>query len=307
MVEYGQQVWVDGHLSDFSEAGKVSLLVHTLHYGVGAFEGIRAYKRKDGRSIVFRLREHLDRLTDSCRLLGIGAGYTVDALSDACLSVLRANGFEEAYLRPLVLLGVGSMGLGLSDNPTNTFIIAWKWGAYLGEQGVNDGVRCKVSSWTRHNAACAFPQGKITGQYVANVMAKNEALRDGYDEALMTDGHGHVLEGTGENLFVVRGGRLMTPPLASPILRGITRDTISILAREDGYAVEECMLSKDDIYLADEVFLTGTAAEVTPVIAVDGHRIGTGTVGDYTARLQQRFFEVVRGRDESHPEWLTAV
>jgi branched-chain amino acid aminotransferase len=282
-------------------------LVHSLHYGVGAFEGIRAYKRKDGRSMVFRLREHLERLSDSCRLLGMTLSYDVDALSEACLEVLRRNGFEEAYLRPLVVLGVGSMGLGLSNNPTNTFIIAWKWGAYLGDKGVNVGVRCKVSSWTRHGLTCAFPQGKITGQYVANVMAKNDALRDGYDEALMTDGRGHVLEGSGENLFVVRGGRLLTPPLASPILHGITRDTVVTLAREDGYGVEECLLSKDDLYLADEVFLTGTAAEVTPVVEVDGHRIGAGKLGELTRHLQQRFFDVARGNDNSHPEWLTAL
>lgn len=307
MVEHGEKVWVDGKVSDFSDAGKVSVLVHSLHYGVGAFEGIRAYQRTDGRSAVFRLHEHLERLIQTCRLLGIRTPFDAAALTAACLEVLRENSLSEAYLRPLVLLSVGSMGLACRENPVQTWIIAWKWGAYLGDRGVHGGVRCKTSPWVRPDPNSALPRGKITGQYVTSVIAKNDAVREGYDEALMLDSRGHVCEGTGENLFVVRGGRLLTPPLSSSILPGITRDAIITLAREDGLVVEQRPLTRGDVYLADEVFLTGTAAEVTPVIEVDGRAIGIGSVGETTRSLQRRFFEVVRGSDESHPEWLTEV
>jgi branched-chain amino acid aminotransferase len=228
--------------------------------------------------------------------------------------VLRENSFREAYLRPLVLLGVGSMGLALKGNPTVTTILAWKWGAYLGERAVSGGVRCKTSAWSRPNPGIALPRGKITGQYVTSVIAKNDAVRDGYDEALMLDSRGYVCEGTGENIFVVKSGRIFTPPVSSSILPGITRDTVLTLAREDGFVVQESLLARDDVYLADEVFLTGTAAEVTPVVEVDGHAIGVGAknagaqqVGPVTQQLQRRFFEIVRGNDDSHPEWLTEV
>lgn len=307
MVEYGQKLWKNGIISDFSEAGKVSALVHTLHYGVGAFEGIRAYQGADGRSLVFRLREHLERLVASCHLLGSDPGYDVAALSEACLGVLRANALAEAYLRPLVLIGVGSLGLYCRENPVDVMVMAWEWGAYLSERGVQGGVRCKTSAWLRADPTGALPRGKIIGQYVTNVLAKNDAVRDGYDEALMLDARGYVCEGSGENLFVVKSGRLLTPPLSATILPGITRDAIITLAREDGVVVEERLLARDDVYLADEVFLTGTAAEVTPVIEVDGRRVGAGTVGETTRELQRRFFAIVRGSDESHPEWLTEV
>ena len=307
MLDYAQKLWKNGIISDFSEAGKVSVVVHSLHYGVGAFEGIRAYQGGSGRSLVFRLREHLERLLASCHLLDIDAGYDVGALSEACLAVLRANALSEAYLRPLVLLGVGSLGLYSKQNPTEAVIVAWPWGAYLGDRGVRGGVRCKTSTWMRSDPTGALPRGKITGQYVTNVLAKNDAVRDGYDEALMLDTRGYVCEGSGENLFIVRSGRVLTPPLSATILPGITRDSIITLAREDGFVVEERLLTRDDVYLADEVFLTGTAAEVTPVIEVDGRRIGAGTVGETTSDLQRRFFAIVRGQDGSHPEWLTEV
>ena len=307
MLEYGQKLWVNGALSDFSDAGKVSILLHSLHYGVGVFEGIRSYRCHDGCSKIFRLREHVERLHDSCKLMGIAHGYDVDTLSQACVQVLRENRFDEAYLRPLVLLGEGSMGLGLQGNAPQTFILAWKWGAYLGAHGVTSGIRCKTSAWRRAEPGSGFPRGKIVGQYVTNVMAKNDALRDGYDEALMTDSNGYVLEGTGENLFVVRRGRLLTPPLSSSILPGITRSTVISLAEDAGYVVEERMLARDDVYLADEVFLTGTAAEVTPVVEVDGRSIGSGEVGELSSRLQKCYFEVVRGGDASHSQWLTDV
>jgi len=307
MLEYGQKLWSNGEIRDFSDAGKISILVHSLHYGVGAFEGIRAYSRRDGRSTVFRLREHLERLAHSCKLVGIPLEYDTEVLARACLAVLSANELREAYLRPLVLIGVGSLGLASGENPTHALIVAWKWGAYLGEGGVKRGVRCKTSAWGRPSSMAAFPRGKLTGQYVTSVVAKNDALRDGYDEALMLDDGGHVCEGTGENIFVVQDRRLLTPPLSCSILPGITRDTVITLAREEGYRVEERLLSREDVYLADEVFLTGTAAELTPVVEVDGRAIGRGEVGPVTTQLQERFFETVRGDDESHPEWLTEV
>lgn len=307
MLEYAQKIWRNGIVSDFSEAGKVSVLVHSMHYGVGAFEGIRAYRGEAGRGLVFRLREHLERLLQSCHLLGIEAGYDLDALSAACLTVLRDNGLNEAYLRPLVLLGTGSLGLCSKDNAVEVMVMAWSWGAYLGDGGVRGGVRCKTSAWARPDPTGALPRGKIIGQYVANVLAKNDAVRDGYDEALMLDTRGYVCEGSGENLFIVKSGRVLTPPLSATILPGITRDTVITLAREDGWVVEERPLTRDDVYLADEVFLTGTAAEVTPVIEVDGRRIGGGSVGEITSELQRRFFAIVRGQDQSHPEWHTEV
>jgi len=307
MVEYGQKLWKNGIISDFSEAGKVSILAHSLHYGVGAFEGIRAYQRAGGQSAVFRLNEHVERLLQSCHLLGIDPGYDESGLRAACVAVLQANQLSEAYLRPLVLVGVGSMGLFCRENPVDTLIVAWKWGAYLGERGVQSGVRCKTSAWARTDPTGALPRGKIIGQYVTNVLAKNDAVRDGYDEALMLDTRGYVCEGSGENLFIVKSGRVLTPPVSSTILPGITRDAIITLAREDGFVVEERMLTRDDVYLADEVFLTGTAAEITPVIEVDGRKVRAGAVGETTTDLQRRFFAVVRGNDESHPEWFTEV
>lgn len=307
MLEYGQKIWKNGIVSDFSEAGKVSVLVHSLHYGVGAFEGIRAYRGEAGQTLVFRLREHLERLLQTCHLLGIDAGYDVGALSNACAAVLRDNGLSEGYLRPLVLLGAGALGLYSKNNPVDVLVMAWSWGAYLGEHGVSGGVRCKTSAWARPDPTGALPRGKVTGQYVTNVLAKNDALRDGYDEALMLDSRGYVCEGSGENLFIVKAGRVLTPPVSASILPGITRDAIITLAREDGWVVEERLLTRDDVYLADEVFLTGTAAEVTPVIEVDGRRVGAGTVGETTSDLQRRFFAIVRGHDQSHPEWLTEV
>lgn len=307
MLEHGHKLWRDGGISDFSEAGKVSVLVHTLHYGVGAFEGIRAYEGADGRSFVFRLDEHLERLCASCRLVGIEPRYTPETLARACQTVLTENAFRSAYLRPLVFLEGGLMGLSCVDNVQHTLIIAWKWGAYLGEAGLRSGVRCKTSPWSRHEPGSGPVRGKITGQYVTSVLAKNDAIKDGYDEALLLDSRGYVCEGTGENLFVVMRGRIITPPLSASVLPGITRDTLLTLAREDGFQVEERLLLRDDVILADEVFLTGTAAEVTPVVELDGRRIGPGGVGEVTAQLQQRYLATVRGADPSHPEWLTEV
>ncbi len=307
MIEHGKSFWQDGEIRQWATAGTVSLMTHTLHYGLGAFEGIRAYRREGGETCVFRLGDHCARLLDSCRLALITPRVTREQVEVGCVAVLRENAMAAGYLRPLVILGAGSMGLLPKDNPATTYVMAWEWGAYLGAEGLEKGIRCKVSSFARHAVNAGLPRGKIIGQYVNSTLAKQEATLAGYDEALLLDAGGYVSEGSGENLFMVRGGRLSTPPLSSSILQGITRDTVITLAREEGLVVVEEQLTRDAVYLADEVFLTGTAAEITPVREVDHRVIGDGRVGDITKTLQRRFFDVVRGSDDSHPEWLTRV
>lgn len=305
MVISAETIWIDGELRSGEDAGRVPLLAHTLHYGVGAFEGVRAYERASGESCVFRLEEHIVRLFNSCKLIMLKPVVSVDEVCDGCVRVLRDNAMAEGYLRPLCYLGAGSMGLLPADNPVITAITAWPWGAYLGSEALTDGIRCKIASLARHHVNVAFAQGKLVGQYVNSVMAKREAQLAGYDEAILLDTQGYVAEGSGENIFIVRGGELFTPPLSASILPGITRDTIMVLAREMGLSVREERFTRDQLWLADEVFLTGTAAEVTPVREVDDRAIGDGSVGPVTRRLQERYFDVVRGYDTTHPEWLT--
>jgi branched-chain amino acid aminotransferase len=298
------KVWLDGKLIDEADA-KVSLLTHTLHYGYGAFEGIRAYRRADGRSAVFRLDAHLDRLFDSCKILNIAIPFSTDQLRAACVDSLVANRLAEGYVRPLVFVGEGAMGLHAVNNPIRVAIMAWKWGAYLGDKGLNEGIRAKVSSFLRHDVGSAMCKGKIVGQYVNSILAKREALAAGYDEAILLDGDGYACEGSGENLFIVRSGTLKTPATGSSILGGITRDSVIKLAREAGYSVKTERFTRDEMWIADEVFLTGTAAEVTPVREIDDRPIGSGEPGPVTRAVQERFFETVRGRTLPHPEWLT--
>jgi branched-chain amino acid aminotransferase len=305
MIDHGEKFWRDGTIFDWKSAGSVSLLTHSLHYGLGAFEGIRAYRRGNGDTVTFRLREHVARLFDSCRLVFITPQVTPSAVEAGCQAVLRENGMIEGYIRPLVILGAGSMGLLPKENPAQTFVMAWKWGAYLGADALRDGIRCKISSFTRNAVTAGLPRGKLVGQYVNSILAKQEATLAGYDEALLLDGKGFVSEGSGENIFVVKDGRVSTPPLSSSILAGITRDTVITLAREEGYVVAEEEVTRDALYLADEVFLTGTAAEITPVREIDNRKIGEGIRGPVTTAIQTRFFDIVRGADDSHPEWLT--
>ncbi len=306
-MEHGQRFWQDGQVLEWDAAGKVSLLTHTLHYGLGAFEGIRAYRRSHGESVIFRLTEHVIRLFESCRLVFITPRVTRAELEAGCAAVLRENALAEAYIRPIVFLGEGSMGLLPRDNPAVTAIMAWTWGAYLGAKGLDEGIRCKVSSFARGAVNAGLPRGKIVGQYVNSTLAKQEATLAGYDEALLLDASGYVSEGSGENIFIVRNGRLATPPLSSSILAGITRDTVITLAKEEGLVVVEEQLTRDAVYLAEEVFLTGTAAEITPVREIDNRAIGAGTAGPVTKTLQRRYFDIARGSDDSHPEWLTRV
>jgi branched-chain amino acid aminotransferase len=306
MVDKVQKVWMDGELVNWDDAN-VHLLTHSLHYGVGAFEGVRAYQRANGSVEIFRLNEHIDRLFDTCKLALCMPKFTREQVKQACIDTLRANNMTEGYLRPLVFIGDGAMGIYAPNNPIRTAVVAWKWGAYLGDEALKSGIRCKVSSFARHHINVSLAKAKMMGQYTNSVLAKREAKFGGYDEAIMLDVNGFVSEGSGENIFVVKRGVLHTPDLSSSILEGITRDAIITLAREEGIAVNECRITREQLWLADEVFFTGTAAEVTPVREVDNRAIGDGMVGPVTARLQKRFFGIVKGADPSHPEWLTKV
>ncbi len=306
MVDKLQKIWMDGELVAWDDA-TVHILTHSLHYGLGAFEGIRAYKRANGKSFVFKLREHIDRLFDSCKMTLIAPKFTREQVMTACLETLRANDMEEGYLRPMVYVGDGAMGIYAPNNPIRTTVIAWKWGAYLGDEALKNGIRTKISSFARHHINVSLAKAKMMGQYTNSVLAKREAKLGGYDEAILLDPNGYVSEGSGENIFVIKKGIIYTPDLASSILEGITRDTVITLAREMGYEVRETRITRDQLWLADEVFFTGTAAEITPVREVDNRAIGEGTVGPMTKRIQAKFFDVVRGSDSSHSEWLTAL
>jgi branched-chain amino acid aminotransferase len=308
MVDKLSKIWMDGELVDW-DAANVHILTHSLHYGLGAFEGIRAYKRADGKTYIFRLREHIDRLFDGCRMTLLKPEFTKEQVMTACGDLLRVNKMEEGYLRPMVYVGDGAMGIYVPNNRIRTTVIAWKWGAYLGEEALKSGIRTKISSFARHHINVSLAKGKIMGQYTNSVLAKREAKLGGYDEAILLDTNGYVSEGSGENLFIVKDGVLMTPDLASSILAGITRDTVLTLAREEGIPVLETRITRDMLWLADEAFFTGTAAEVTPIREVDNRTIGerASGMGPLTARLQKRFFDVVKGSDGSHPEWLVKV
>lgn len=307
MAEHGATLWLDGKLVDRTSAGHIPLLAHSLHYGLGAFEGIRAYQREGGETTIFRLGEHVRRLFDSCRLVMVQPTVTEAQVCQGCIDVLRHNRMTAGYLRPIVLLGEGAMGLYPQGNPVLTFIAAWSWGTYLGQDALERGIRCKVSSYCRPHLNTGFSRGKLTGQYIVSVMAKREVKLAGYDEALLLDVNGNVAEGSGENIFIVRDGRLYTPPLGAAVLQGITRDTVLTLAREEGIPVYEQSFPRDALLLADEVFLTGTAAEITPVREIDDRQIGDGRAGPVTRLLQERYFAVVRGSRQDHPEWLTLV
>jgi branched-chain amino acid aminotransferase len=299
----GEKIWLDGELVDW-DAARVHVLTHTLHYGLGVFEGIRCYRTDDGRSAVFRLAEHVQRLFESAHINLLEVPFSQDEVSAAVRETLRANGLDEGYIRPLVFVGDGAMGLNPGDNPIRLTIIAYAWGAYLGEEGMEQGIRAKVSSFQRHHVNAKMAKGKTCGDYVNSILAKREALLDGYDEAIMLDSQGFVAEASGENLFLVRDGEITTPPLPT-VLAGITRATAIELAREKGIAVTERSLGRDELYIADELFLTGTAAEVTPIREVDRRTIGAGARGPVTKALQAAFFDVVRGKDRKHEDWLT--
>jgi len=299
----GDKIWLDGDLVDW-DAARVHVLTHTLHYGLGVFEGIRSYRTADGRSAVFRLTEHVRRLFESAHINLLEIPFSREAVCDAILQTLRANRLDAGYIRPLVFVGDGVMGLNPADNPIRLAVIAYAWGKYLGEEGMERGIRAKVSSYQRHHVNAKMTKGKTCGDYVNSILAKREALLDGYDEAIMLDTQGLVAEASGENLFVVRDGKILTPPLAN-VLDGVTRATVMQLAVEQGIPVVERSITRDELYVADEIFLTGTAAEVTPIREVDRRSVGSGTRGPVTKALQEAFFDVVAGRDAKRADWLT--
>jgi branched-chain amino acid aminotransferase len=303
MTVEAKKLWLDGRMLDWKD-GTTHVLTHTLHYGVGVFEGIRCYKTVDGRSAVFRLPEHMRRLRHSAHAVYLKVPYSDEQLSQALLDVLRENDLAEAYIRPLVFLGAGTMGLFPDKNPTQVMIAAWSWGAYLGEEGLKNGIRVRVSSYIRPHVNSFMTKAKVCGGYVNSYLAKMEAKRDGYDEALFLDTEGYVCEASGENVFLVRDGVIKTPTLGAA-LPGITRDSVMTLARDHGYTVLESRFSRDEVYMADEFFMTGTAAELTPVRELDGRSIGSGKPGPVTKTLQEAYFRAVKGADDKHKDWLT--
>jgi branched-chain amino acid aminotransferase len=289
------------------EDAKVHVLSHALHYGTAYFEGIRCYELADGRSAVFRLEEHMQRLADSGKILGFPLPYSVEQLCQAAKEVIRANKLKACYIRPLAFLGLGELGVYAPQNPVNVCIAVWPWGAYLGDDGIKNGIRAKVSSYTRHHVNVTMTKSKTSANYVNSVLAKGEVKKAGYDEAIMLDTEGYVSEASGENIFIVRGGRIKTTPLTS-ILPGITRESIITLARDKGYAVTEERFTRDELYIADEAFLTGTAAELTPIREVDDRQSGAGRRGPITEDIQNIFFEVIKGKaPEKYAKWLSAV
>ena len=304
-VEKTERVWHNGRLIPWDDAN-VHILTHTLHYGLGVFEGIRCYQSDSGAGNVFRLREHVERLFNSARIVEIEMSYSRDAIEGAILDTLRANRMSEGYVRPLVYLGAGAMGLLPKDNPTQVAIVVWPWGAYLGEEGLERGIRAKVSSYARHHPNVSMTKSKTCGDYVNSILAKREVTRLGYDEAIMLDTNGLVSECSGENIFIVRRGMLKTPPLVS-VLEGITRDSVIRIARDKGIEVIEQSITRDEVYTADEMFLTGTAAEITPVREVDDRTIGAGARGSFTKTIQSTFFDAVKGRDRKYESWLTSL
>jgi branched-chain amino acid aminotransferase len=299
-----ERIWLDGALVPWDEA-QVHVMTHTLHYGLGVFEGIRCYEGADGRSAIFRLHEHLERLFGSAHILDLAMPYSREELAAACCETVRANRLRECYLRPIAFLGDGDMGLAARP-ATRVAIAAWPWGAYLGDEGVRHGVRLKTSSFQRFHPNTLLTKAKAVGHYVNSILAAQEARGGGYDEALLLDVDGYVSEASGENIFIVQQGMVKTTPLPT-VLGGITRDAALRLLTDLAVPVREERFTRDEVYLADEAFFTGTAVEITPVRELDGRRIGTGRPGPVTARLQELFFAVVRGREARYAGWLTPV
>jgi branched-chain amino acid aminotransferase len=300
-----EKIWMDGKFVDWDDAN-VHLLTHTLHYGSGVFEGVRAYATPSGPA-VFRLRDHIARLFRSAQVFLIDIPFTPDELVKAVKDTVRVNGLESCYIRPIVYLGYGEMGLNPLPCPVNVAIAVWPWGSYLGDEGVANGVRVKISSWQRHDPNSVPPAAKGTGMYVNSSMAKVEALKAGYDEAILLSPQGVVSECTGENLFICKDGRIVTPHTSAGALEGITQDSVMVMARDFDYPVEVANVLRSDLYTAEEAFLTGTAAEVVPIASVDDRVIGNGEPGPITKSLQETYFATVRGEVDRYKDWLDYV
>lgn len=304
MIEKSEKIWMDGRFVKWSDAN-IHILTHTLHYGFGVFEGIRCYKTVKGPA-VFRLKEHVERLLNSCHILQIEIPFTHEEIFKAIIDTVKVNKLKECYIRPIVYLGYGSMGIYPKKNPVKVAIAVWPWGAYLGEEGIKNGIRAKISSFTRHHVNVTMTKSKTCGDYVNSLLAKREAIKCGYDEALLLDTNGYVTEGSGQNIFIVRNGILKTAPLTS-ILEGITRNSIIEIAQNEKIQAYETSFTRDELYIADEVFLTGTASEITPVREVDTRVIGKGKPGPITKKLQTLFFKIVSGQERKYRSWLTYV
>jgi branched-chain amino acid aminotransferase len=304
MLQETSKIWMDGKFVDWKDAN-VHILTHTLHYGLGVFEGIRCYKTVDGPA-VFRLEEHVARLYASAHISGLKIPFAPEEFSAAILETLRVNGMEAGYIRPLIYVGYGAMGVYPGRNPVRAAIAVWPWGAYLGDEGLEKGIRVKTTSFTRQHVNISMTKAKICGNYTNSILGKVEAIGDGYDEALFLDATGHVAEGSGENIFLVRRGALLTPP-RSAILEGITREAVLAIAADLGLPSREELFSRDQLYVADEAFFTGTAAEITPIREVDRRTIGSGARGPLTKRIQDVFFSAVRGENPAYRHWLTKV
>jgi branched-chain amino acid aminotransferase len=297
------KVWMNGNLVDWKNA-TVHVLSHALHYGTGVFEGIRCYETSRGPA-VFRLRDHLERMHRSARIFQMDIPYSTNELMEATSELIKANNLRSCYVRPIAFRGYGEMGIYCLDSPIDVSIAVWPWGTYLGEEGMTKGVRMTISSWRRHDPNIIPPTAKVTGAYVNSVAAKIEAVQHGFDEAIMLNPQGYVSEATGENIYVVKGGEIFTPPLESGPLEGITRDSVITIANDLGMTVKEAQLSRSDLYLAEEMFCSGTAAEITPVREIDGRVIGDP--GPITTTIQQRYFAIVKGEDEKYHDWLEFV
>ena len=305
-MEKTEKIWLDGKFVPWHEAN-VHVLTHTLHYGLGVFEGVRCYQIKNKKSAIFRLHEHVDRLFNSAIVLGIDIPFSQKEIFTAVQLVVRKNKLKECYIRPIVFLGHNQMGLNPNGVDVRVAIAAWPWGTYLGDEGLSRGIRVRISSFTRHHVNITMTRAKACGHYVNSILAKTEAVRDGYDEAILLDSQGYVSEGSGENIFLLSKGRLKTPALSCSNLEGITRDSVFDIAKHLKIKVEEGRITRDELYIADEVFLTGTAAEITPVREIDNRIIGNGKRGKTTTRIQKMFFEIVHGSHAKFKKWLSEV
>jgi branched-chain amino acid aminotransferase len=305
-VNQADLIWMNGELVPFEDA-KVHVLTHALHYGTGVFEGVRAYETPDGRTAIFRHSDHIDRLFNSARMYYMDIPYSKEEIRAATHEVIARSGLKSCYIRPLVYRGAGPMGLYPLDCPVDVCIAVWEWGAYLGDEGKQNGIRAKVSSWRKIPHDAQIPVAKATGQYLNSVLAKIESEKAGYEEGILLDSHGNVCEGTGENLFVVRDGIIATPGYEASILGGINRLSAIQIAKDLGYEVVERNIARGELYLADEIFMTGTAAELTPIREVDDHAVGTGEPGEITRVVQREFEDALHGRSERYAEWLDVV
>ncbi|WP_174874121.1 branched-chain amino acid transaminase [Vogesella oryzae] len=304
MADRDGYIWYNGELVEWRNA-TTHVLTHTLHYGMGVFEGVRAYETANGPAI-FRLQDHTDRLFRSAKILGMNLPFSKEQINQAHLDVVKANKLKSCYFRPMAFYGSGKLGVAPKQDDVQVIVAAWPWGAYLGEEGLENGIRVKTSSFTRHHVNITMCKAKANGNYMNSILANNEATADGYDEALLLDVDGFVAEGSGENIFIVRKGKLYTPDLTSA-LEGITRDTVVQIATEMGLQIVEKRITRDEVYSADEAFFTGTAAEVTPIRELDRRSIGEGKRGPVTAEIQKRYFDCVKGLDSSKQQWLTYV